>query len=89
MIAEGSFRHVYTLSLIHIFTYGAYLGLTLLTSLALTDRLGFAMGVLVLALMVMGLVAVLGAILERAAYRPLRQSPRLSAVVSALSLIHI
>lgn len=67
-----------------LFTYGAYLGLTLLTSLALTDRLGFALGVLVLALMVMGLVAVLGAILERAAYRPLRQSPRLSAVVSAL-----
>lgn len=67
-----------------LFTYGAYLGLTLLTSLALTDRLGFAAGVLALALMVMGLVAVLGAILERAAYRPLRQSPRLSAVVSAL-----
>lgn len=67
-----------------LFTYGAYLGLTLLTSLALTDHLGFAAGVLVLALMVMGLVAVLGAILERAAYRPLRQSPRLSAVVSAL-----
>jgi branched-chain amino acid transport system permease protein len=67
-----------------LFTYGAYLGLTLLTSLALTDRLGFALGVLVLVLMVMGLVAVLGAILERAAYRPLRESPRLSAVVSAL-----
>ncbi len=67
-----------------LFTYGAYLGLTLLTSLALTDRLGFALGMLVLVLMVMGLVAVLGAILERAAYRPLRESPRLSAVVSAL-----
>ena len=67
-----------------LFTYGAYLGLTLLTSLALTDRLGFALGVVVLVLMVMGLVAVLGAILERAAYRPLRESPRLSAVVSAL-----
>lgn len=67
-----------------LFTYGAYLGLTLLTSLALTDRLGFALGVLVLVVMVMGLVAVLGAILERAAYRPLRESPRLSAVVSAL-----
>ncbi len=69
-----------------LFTYGAYLGLTLLTSLALTDRLGFALGVLVLVLvlMVMGLVAVLGAILERTAYRPLRESPRLSAVVSAL-----
>ena len=67
-----------------LFTYGAYLGLTLLTSLALTDRLGFVLGVLVLVLMVAGLVAVLGAILERAAYRPLRESPRLSAVVSAL-----
>ena len=32
----------------------------------------------------MGLVALLGVILERAAYRPLRESPRLSAVVSAL-----
>ena len=39
---------------------------------------------LVLVLMVMGLVAVLGAILERAAYRPLRGIARLSAVVSAL-----
>ena len=67
-----------------LFTYGAYLGLTLLTSLALTDRLGLALGILVLVLMVMGLAAVLGAILERAAYRPLRESPRLSAVVSAL-----
>jgi len=55
-----------------LFTYGAYLGLTLLTSLALTDRLGFILGVLVLVLMVAGLVAILGAILERAAYRPLR-----------------
>jgi branched-chain amino acid transport system permease protein len=34
--------------------------------------------------MVMGLVAVVGALLERSAYRPLRESPRLSAVVSAL-----
>ena len=34
--------------------------------------------------MVMGLVAVIGVVLERAAYRPVRDSPRLSAVVSAL-----
>jgi len=33
---------------------------------------------------VMGLVGVMGVVLERAAYRPLRESPRLSAVVSAL-----
>ncbi|OFX25877.1 MAG: ABC transporter permease [Anaeromyxobacter sp. RBG_16_69_14] len=67
-----------------LFTYGAYLGMTLLTSLLLKDRLGMVAGVLVLAGMVMGLVGLLGVILERAAYRPLRESPRLSAVVSAL-----
>ena len=67
-----------------LFTYGAYLGMTLLTSLLLHERLGLAAGVVVLALMVMGIVAVIGAVLERAAYRPLRDSPRLSAVVSAL-----
>ena len=33
-----------------LFTYGAYLGLTLLTSLALTDRVGFALGLLILVL---------------------------------------
>lgn len=67
-----------------LFTYGAYLGMTLLTSLSLTGRLGPALGLLVLAGMVMALVAVVGVILERAAYRPVRDSPRLSAVVSAL-----
>jgi branched-chain amino acid transport system permease protein len=67
-----------------LFTYGAYLGMTLLTSLLLRDRLGLGLGLLVLAVMVMGLVAVIGVVLERAAYRPVRDSPRLSAVVSAL-----
>ena len=67
-----------------LFTYGAYLGMTLITSLLLQDRLGPLLGVLVLAAMVMGLVGVLGVILERAAYRPLRNSPRLSAVVTLM-----
>jgi branched-chain amino acid transport system permease protein len=67
-----------------LFSIGAYLGLTLLVSLGLTDRLGPLLGVVVLALFVMGLLALVGALLERAAYRPLRESPRLSAVVSAL-----
>jgi branched-chain amino acid transport system permease protein len=67
-----------------LFTYGGYLGLTLLTSLALQGRLGAALGLALLVLMVMGLVGVMGVVLERAAYRPLRESPRLSAVVSAL-----
>jgi len=67
-----------------LFTIGAYLGLTLLTAFSLTEHLGPLIGVVVLAGMVMGLVAVVGALLERIAYRPLRQSHRLSAVVSAL-----
>ena len=67
-----------------LFTIGAYLGMTLLASCALHETISPFLGIVVLALMVMGLVAVLGAILERTAYRPLRESPRLSAVVSAL-----
>jgi branched-chain amino acid transport system permease protein len=67
-----------------LFTLGSYLGLTLLTSLSLQDKLGPLGAVVVLALMVMGLIALVGALLDRVAYRPLRQSPRLSAVVSAL-----
>ncbi len=67
-----------------LFTIGAYLGLTLLTSAGLSSRIPGALGVVVVILMVMGLVAVLGFALERAAYRPLRGSSRLSAVVSAL-----
>jgi branched-chain amino acid transport system permease protein len=58
--------------------------LTLLTTLGLADRLGPLGAVLLLAVMVMGMVAIIGVMLERIAYRPLRESPRLSAVVSAL-----
>ena len=67
-----------------LFTLGAYLGFTFLTSTALVGRVGPFAGLVVLALLVMGLVAVTGALLERVAYRPLREAPRLSAVVSAL-----
>src|SRR5512136_1613866 len=67
-----------------LFTIGAYLGMTLLASFGLHETIGPFLGLVVLALLVMGLVAILGAILERTAYRPLRESPRLSAVVSAL-----
>jgi branched-chain amino acid transport system permease protein len=67
-----------------LFTLGAYLGLTLLTSLGLMGHVGPLVGTIALAIMVMGLVAMVGALLDRVAYRPLRESPRLSAVVSAL-----
>jgi branched-chain amino acid transport system permease protein len=67
-----------------LFTIGAYLGLTLLTAMGLTETLGPVVGILVLAVMVMGLVAIIGVILERVAYKPLRGADRLAAVVSAL-----
>ncbi len=67
-----------------LFTIGAFLGLTVLSSLGLTDHLGAVGGVIVLALMIMLLVGLVGVLLERVAYRPLRNSQRLSAVVSAL-----
>lgn len=67
-----------------LFTIGAFLGLTLLTSLGLSDNLGPMLGVVALAVMVIVLVGLIGVLLERTAYRPLRTSQRLSAVVSAL-----
>ncbi len=67
-----------------LFTIGAYLGLTLLTGLGLSSRLGPLAVTVVLAVMVAGLVGIIGVVLERAAYRPLRQAHRLSPVVSAL-----
>lgn len=67
-----------------LFTIGAYLGLTLLSSFAMMDHAGAFVGVLVLSFMVMGLVGLVGILLDQTAYKPLRESPRLSAVVSAL-----
>ena len=67
-----------------LFTLGAYLGFTLLISLGLS---GWASGLVVAVVLIclaMGLVAVAGYVLERVAYRPLRHSNRLAAVVSAL-----
>jgi branched-chain amino acid transport system permease protein len=67
-----------------LFTIGAYLGLTLFVGMGAAGTLpGFA-AVLPVAAMVMGLTALLGGVLERVAYRPLRKAGRLSAVVSAL-----
>jgi len=67
-----------------LFTIGAYLGLTVLATLGLTEFYGAFIGIVLVAVMIMVMLAVIGAVLDRAAYRPLRESPRLSAVVSAL-----
>ncbi|SDN83676.1 branched-chain amino acid ABC transporter permease [Desulfonauticus submarinus] len=67
-----------------LFSIGAYLGLTLLLSFGLVDKVGATAAILILMFMVMGLVGLIGIILERVAYRPLRKADRLAAVVSAL-----
>lgn len=67
-----------------LFTLGAYLGLTVLLTFNLQGALGGMAVAGVLILSAMGLVALVGYLLERVAYRPLRQSNRLAAVVSAL-----
>lgn len=67
-----------------LFTIGAYLGMTLFVSFKLAGSLPVYAAIVLVALMVMGLVAVLGGVLERTAYRPLRNASRLSAVVSAV-----
>ena len=67
-----------------LFTLGSYLGMSLLVSFALSGRLSPPLAVLVVIVLIIGLSALSGFLLERAAYRPLRQSNRLAAVVSAL-----
>lgn len=65
-------------------TMGAYLGMTLLVSTALAGTIPAPVAVLVIIIMVMGLAGLMGYLLERVAYRPLRHAGRLAAVVSAL-----
>ncbi len=67
-----------------LFTIGSYLGMTILATWAVAEYLGPFAGILLLITMVMFLVGIIGVILERVAYRPVRQADRLSAVVSAL-----
>ena len=67
-----------------MFTIGAYLGLTFLVSVGLSGLLPPLAAIIAVVLMVMLLVGLIGYLLERTAYRPLRKSDRLASVVSAL-----
>lgn len=57
-----------------LFTIGAYLGLTLLVSCNLAGVLPPVVAVLAVFIMVGIMVAIIGCLLERAAYRPLRKA---------------
>ncbi len=67
-----------------LFAIGAYLGLTLLVSCHLASMMQPWLAVLCVFVLVAAMVALIGYLLERVAYRPLRNAGRLSAVVSAL-----
>lgn len=67
-----------------LFAIGSYLGLTLLVTCGFASALPTWAAVLLGGIMVAILVALIGYLLERVAYRPLRSAGRLSAVVSAL-----
>ncbi len=67
-----------------LFTIGAYCGLTLLVSAGLAGALPIEIAIILVFVMVAVFVALVGFLLERVAYRPLRNANRLSAVVSAL-----
>ena len=67
-----------------LFALGAYIGWCFLVSANLAGPLGPLFALVLTIAMVMGLVALAGHLLERVAYRPLRHSDRLAAVVSAL-----
>ncbi|MDR2339686.1 MAG: branched-chain amino acid ABC transporter permease [Deltaproteobacteria bacterium] len=67
-----------------LFTLGAFIGYALLVTFGITGRVGLGLGLAISVVLVAGLVGVAGHVLERVAYRPLRHSDRLAAVVSAL-----
>ena len=69
---------------VDLFALGAYLGFSLLTGTGLaTIGNGMTLAI-ILVLVALGIVGFAGVMLERVAYRPLRESNRLAAVVSAL-----
>lgn len=67
-----------------LFAIGSYLGLTLLVTCGFAAAMPALVAVVIVFVLVAGLVALIGYMLERVAYRPLRHAGRLSAVVSAL-----
>ncbi|MDR1607886.1 MAG: branched-chain amino acid ABC transporter permease [Deltaproteobacteria bacterium] len=67
-----------------LFTLGAFVGFVFLVTLNWGGVFGPVLAIFLTALIVSGSAALAGHLLERVAYRPLRHSDRLAAVVSAL-----
>jgi branched-chain amino acid transport system permease protein len=70
-----------------LFMLGSYLGFTLVISLILNGLIpNVFIALLIIFLMAMGMVALVGVMMERVAYRPLRRAGRLAPVISALGV---
>ena len=68
------------------FMIGSYLGFTLISSAFLSKTIPLWIALTIIVLFSMGGVGIIGIIVEHAAYRPLRKTSRLTAVVSAIGV---
>jgi len=70
-----------------LFMFGAYLGFTVVVSMGIAGWVpNVYVALFVVFVMAMGGVGLMGVLMERVAYRPVRSAGRLSAVVSALGV---
>jgi branched-chain amino acid transport system permease protein len=76
-----------------VFTLGAFISLPLLGAFGLTEDKGFgistALLLLVVLVIVVALTGLVNVAIERVAYRPLRNSPRLAALITAVGMSFI
>ncbi len=72
-----------------VFTLGAFISLALFPMFGIVEGksgLGYIIPLLAVALITMGLVAMVNVAIERIAYRPLRHAPRLAPLITAIGM---
>ncbi len=75
-----------------VFTLGAFISLALFPMFGVVEGksgFGYIIPLLAVALITMGLVAVVNVAIERIAYRPLRHAPRLAPLITAIGMSSI
>ncbi len=72
-----------------IFIAGAFLGLSVFSLISRAIKLNPALIIIMMFVLAMCVCGLLGVIIERAAYRPLRKSPRLSCLITAIGVSFI
>src|SRR5258708_26845864 len=75
-----------------VFTLGAFISLALFPIFGIAEGgngLGYVLPLLAVAVITMGLVAMINVTIERIAYRPLRHAPRLAPLITAIGMSSI